>query len=219
MDGPTVAVADGATWCDQHHRRECSKRSKRSKVRCHKIAVAGLDACTTHAGHTNEVAKAKGAALAAWRAHTGVTDVTPGEAVLGMLQMAWARTSLYALLLEAQVDLDGGPADGPGGGTSGLIGHNYSAVKDIGIFASGEAVRGLAVLEAAERDRVVRFAKAAHDMGIAEAQVRIAEGQGRLLAEAVRRILARLDLTDTQRALVPQVVPEVLRAVSHADDN
>lgn len=128
--------------------------------------------------------------------------VSATEAVLGMLQMSWARVHLYAGLLETQFTKaqndrtdtpsgdgerwhEGAPPVGPG---EGLIGHTFGAVKDIGVYASGEAIRGLAQLEAAERDRCVRYAKTAHDMGIADQQVKLAEQQGQMLALVVRRV-------------------------------
>ncbi|MGV9779466.1 hypothetical protein, partial [Streptosporangium sp. NPDC003464] len=95
----------------------------------------------------------------------------------------------------------------------GLIGHTRSASGDIGVYETGEAIRGLALLEAQERDRCVRFAKTAHDMGIADREIRLAEGQGLLLAQAISRILDALDLTAGQRARVPEIVPGVLLAV------
>jgi hypothetical protein len=169
------------------------------------------------------VLKAKGEALSAWRAVPGRPGVSPSEAVMAMLQMSWARVHLYASLLERQVadaQGDGGgqglavgddPALGPG---AGLIGHTRSGVKDIGIFATGEALRGLTLLEEKERDRCVRTAKTAHDMGIADREIRIAEQQGALLAGAISRILDALELTPGQRALVPTVVPGVLMEIA-----
>jgi len=210
----------GARWCEQHERWECAKRGKTVPV-CHGIAIAGIDACRMHAGQRAEVAKAKGEAVSAWSALHGTPTVSATEAVLGMLQMSWARVHLYAGLLQRQVqeaqDAEPGPGDGFDAETvghgAGLIGHTRGAVKDIGIYTTGEAVRGLAALEAQERDRCVRFAKTCHDMGIAEQQVRLAEGQGLLLAQAVSRILDSLELTAAQRARVPQVVPAVLLEV------
>jgi hypothetical protein len=164
------------------------------------------------------VAKAKGAALSAWRAVPGRQDVTPSEAVMAMLQMSWARVHLYASLLERQVaDAQEGGGFGLGGADdpelgpgAGLIGHTRSGVKDIGIFATGEAARGLTKLEAEERDRCVRYARVAHDMGIADREIRLAEAQGQLIAGAISRILDALELTPNQRAKVPTVVPGVL---------
>lgn len=180
-------------WCPDHGMQECAKKRKGGAV-CHGAAITGLDACRMHAGQRADVAKAKGEALSAWSALHGESKVSATEAVLGMLQMSWARVHLYAGLLRRQVEeaqdaepeLGGAqPGEGVGHG-AGLIGVTRGAVKDIGIYATGEAVRGLAALEAAERDRCVRFAKVCHDMGIAEQQVRLAEQQGVMLADVIR---------------------------------
>jgi hypothetical protein len=53
--------------------------------------------------------------------------------------------------------------------------------------------------------------KAAISAGIEERRVKLAEAQGALLNDVIRRILARLDLTGEQSALLPVVVPEELR--------
>lgn len=213
--------------CEEHGKTECTKRRKAGGV-CHGAAVAGTDACRMHGGQKGEVLKAKGAALSAWRAVLGRPGVSPSEAVMAMLQMSWARVHLYASLLERQVtdapawrvaDVPesggtGGLEDPELGPGAGLIGHTRSGVKDIGIFATGEAARGLTLLEEKERDRCVRFAKVAHDMGVADREIRLAEAQGALLAGAISRILDALSLTTAQRALVPTVVPEVLLAIA-----
>jgi hypothetical protein len=210
----------GATWCDQHRRWECTKNAKGTATRCHGSAITGTDRCRMHAGEKSALTKAKGEAITAWTALAGQPTVSATEAVLGMLQMSWLRVHIYAGLLEEQLSAaqenrggDGAGSVGPG---AGLIGHTFGAVKDIGIYASGEAVRGMALLEAQERDRCVRYAKTAHDMGIAEHQIRVAEEQGRLLGDVIRRVLAALGLTAEQRALVPEVVPRELRAVRGA---
>jgi hypothetical protein len=202
----------GALWCEHHGRWECSKRSRRRPgERCHGSPIKGTDACYSHGGQPREVLKAKGEALSAWRAEVGRSDVTPADAVMAMLQMSWARVHVYASLLERQVS-DADPDAGVGLG-EGLVGHTRGAVKGIGIYETGEAIRGLALLEAQERDRCVKFAKVAHDMGIADREIRLAEGQGLLLAQAISRILDGLELSAAQRARVPEVVPGVLLAI------
>lgn len=256
----------GAVWCEQHQRWECSKNSKRTQTRCHAVALLGTPACFSHAGKRRDVAKAQGEAVTAWSALSGKPVVSHTEAVLGMLQMSWLRVHLYAGLLEQQVtaaqeaaarepadaevrtavgdafgvDLDDPPAKGapPVGPGVGLIGHTFSGVKDLGVFATGEAIRGLAQLEATERDRCVRFAKVAHDMGIAEREVQLAEQQGALLAGVVGRVadallgavvallggaadeVMRL-AADTVRqawpAWVTEIVPRELRAVARGE--
>jgi hypothetical protein len=94
---------------------------------------------------------------------------------------------------------------------AGLIGHTYAADKMAGIFASSEAQRALVQLEAQERDRCVRYAKTAHDMGIAEREVRLAESQGQLLASVVRNILGDLQLTEEQQERAAGVIQRRFR--------
>jgi hypothetical protein len=100
------------------------------------------------------------------------------------------------------------------GGVGALIGVKRDADRFGRIYETEEAIRGLAQLEAAERDRCVSFATKAIAAGLAERQVRLAERQGALLAGAVRGILDDLGLSPEQQALVPAVVARHLRAVA-----
>lgn len=62
-----------------------------------------------------------------------------------------------------------------------------------------------------ERKHLVEVTKAAISVGIEERRVRLAEAQGSLLNDVIRRILERLGLSDAQRGLLPVVVPQELR--------
>lgn len=62
-----------------------------------------------------------------------------------------------------------------------------------------------------ERNQLIKASKMALDAGVNERLVQIAEHQGAKLADAVERILDMLELTAQQRALVPTIVPSVLR--------
>ena len=66
-------------------------------------------------------------------------------------------------------------------------------------------------LYADERDRLVKVAKTCVDVGIEERRVRLAESAGAQLAAVVRAVLDRLQLSDEQRVLALQVVPEEFR--------
>ncbi len=190
----------GQRWCATHGRHECCKRSKRRPGDdCHAPAIRGTDACRNHAGKKTSVAKVQGEAITAWSALSGEATVTSKQAVMGMLQMTWLRAHLYAGLLREQVeaaqaergsDVGGGVGPGVGAG-AGLVGNTFGASPSVGVYATGEAPRSVSTQEAAERDRVVRYAKTAHDMGIAEDQIRIAESQGAMLAAVFARF-ARL---------------------------
>lgn len=226
----------GATWCEQHARWECSKRSKRTGGRCHASAIRGMDRCRSHAGESTARAKAKGEALSAWSALAAADAdlpelVDPARAVMAMLHMSWLRVHLLAGLLEQQVARDAtstteaGDLDAAGredastvsgvpGPSGGLVGHVYAADKQAGIFATGEAVRALVQLEAGERDRCVRFAKVAHDMGIADREIELAEAQTRMVAVAFTRALEGLPAE--QVAVYAQRFVTELRGASEA---
>jgi hypothetical protein len=228
MDGPMLGVdptlRGGATWCEEHKRWECSKTAKSTRARCHFSAIRGLDRCRMHAGEKADIAKAKGEAITAWSAMGGQPTVSAAEAVLRMLEMSWLRVHLYARLLERQVDeaqtavtaFDADDGEGEGLAVrradlgAGLIGVTRSASPGVGVYVTGEAVRGLAQLEAAERDRCVRYAKTAHDMGIADKTVALLEQHAGELAGLINRILDGLDLNAAQRQLVAVVVPREL---------
>lgn len=66
----------------------------------------------------------------------------------------------------------------------------------------------------AERKHMVEVAKSALMAGVAEREIRLAEQQGAILADAIEKILERMQLTPAQLDLIPEVVPSVLRAVS-----
>lgn len=93
------------------------------------------------------------------------------------------------------------------GGVAALVGHTYSATSDGDVYATGEAIRGLAELEAKERDRCATFAAKAIAAGLAKRQVELAERQGALIAELLRAVLTdpALGLTAEQRRQVPDV--------------
>jgi hypothetical protein len=102
------------------------------------------------------------------------------------------------------------------GPVAALIGHTYTSTKDGDVFATGEAIRGLAKLEAEERDRCATFAAKAIAAGLAERQVRLAERQGAEMAGVFRRVLAALGLSAEQRALVPGVLAREIAAITGA---
>ena len=74
-------------------------------------------------------------------------------------------------------------------------------------------VAGWVTVYMSERMQLVRVAKATLDAGVNERLVQIAEHQGSRMADAVEQILDRLQLSEQQRALVPQVVPDILRGL------
>lgn len=87
------------------------------------------------------------------------------------------------------------------------------AHADTGIVAFTDAREWL-YLYREERGHLARTAKMCIDAGVASRLVALAEDQGRVLASAIRAVLNALSLTPQQHALIPVVVPPVLRAVA-----
>jgi hypothetical protein len=207
----------GARWCDlpEHNRLECTKSRRQGRGECHGPAIRGTDSCKIHAGFKRDVARARGkATITAWSALGQAADgegVNSSAAVLGMLQQSWMRAHLYGRLLHDQVVRDGTSevaiVDGHSEDVSGLIGYRYGAAgKDGTIYAVSEEARALVALESAERDRVVKYAKVAHDMGISDRMINLAEKWGDVVVTRLVLIIEGLNLTPDQQALVPALV-------------
>ncbi len=94
------------------------------------------------------------------------------------------------------------------GGVSALIGNTYAATSSGSVYASGEAIRGLAKLEAEERDRCAGFAAKAVAAGLAKQQIEAAKETGRKLIESMLTMARLLGHDPTS--------PEVLSAVRQA---
>lgn len=189
----------GAVWCTEHDRWECSHQSRRSQSRCHGNAVRGLDCCRMHAGRRLDLARTQGEAnLLAWSAEAASesTPLNPGRVVMDQLRVAVLRADVYGELLRLQV------ADEE---IDGLVGPTFAVGRDGQKVETGERVRGLAALEAEWRDRVVRFAKAAHDMGIAEAVVELEKQRAELVTGAFLAAIDVLGLLPVDRSRVVEV--------------
>lgn len=81
-------------------------------------------------------------------------------------------------------------------------------------FTSFTDAREWLYLYREERAHLARVSKMCIDAGVAQRLVSIAEDQGRILASAIRAVLGALSLTPEQQALIPIIVPPILRAVA-----
>jgi hypothetical protein len=231
----------GARWCLDHQRLECTRQKRGGRGPCHAAAIRGMPDCELHVGIRREVARNQGEArITAWSAIGDTSKtISPSSAVLGVLHMSWLRLAAYGELLRKQVTEnvagdapgtgadqgedpfygpDGEPrVDGAGAGdgeTAGLIGHRYAMGGQEGtLYRQAEEVRALVQLEATERDRVVRYAKTAHDMGISDKMVQLAERWGDVVAGRVSEMLIALELTPEQQARVPILVESYLGTI------
>jgi hypothetical protein len=201
--------------------------SKHSGEQCKRKAIPGGTVCRYHGGNARQV-KAKAAIRAEvlnWGLSDSHTD--PGEVLLRLVTQSAARAEHYSRLLQEafeaaerlkQAHDAGAQIEAPGdehadsaetarrdldrifntGGVAALVGNTYGAAKDVGIYVTGEAIRGLADLEAKERERCANFATKAVAAGLAERTVRVAERQGQLMVEMVQAALREVDLSPEQ---------------------
>ncbi len=191
-------------WCDEHARWECTSQRSRGRGTCHGSAVADSDSCRMHLGKQASAVIAEASARKAVETYGLPRDISPTDALLEEVRysaghVAWLRIRVAEL--EAQ-DL--------------VWGITEEADKQATEFAGTDTTRSATAnmwleLYHRERKHLLDLVKTAISVGIEERRVRLAEAQGSLMNDVIRRILARLSLTADQSALLPVVVPEELR--------
>lgn len=174
---------------------------------CKAWAIKGGTVCGKHGGARKDVR-----ALANVRAEVskwtlGDATLDPGEVLLRLVTQSSARADLYSTELEKLVDESPSLREA-------LVADVWASSEHGDAYKAGEYIRGLASLEAQERDRCANFCVKAIAAGLAERQVRLAENQGKLVAGVIKAILGDLGLSDEQAALVGEVVPRHLRALT-----
>lgn len=191
----------------------CKGHNRRTGACCRNDPALAQEVCRYHGANTPQAQRAANARLQlAAQERTmreAVTtlglpvDVDPAQALLDEVHwtaghVAWLRAKVQDLHDD---DLAWGMTKSKTGGDD--RGDTYEAKPSIwyGLYER-------------ERDRLIKVCEATIRAGVAERQVRLAEQQGAMVAGAIRQILDRLGLTPQQLELVPQVVPEVLRAIA-----
>lgn len=204
----------GARWCEQHQRLECTKNRSHQRGQCHQAARRGTDACRLHSGKRAAQHVVEGEArirITAFNPHGEDVTIDASTAVMTVLQMSYLRLGMYSEMLRQQIAAEGQVADDPNEvdrpNASGLIGFRYGAAgKDGVVYVQSEEVRALVTLEATERDRVVKYAKTAHDMGISSQLISLAERWGDVVAGKISLMLEELGLTEDQARMVPMLL-------------
>jgi hypothetical protein len=200
------------------------KATARTGNRCKNKAIPGGTVCRFHGGASPHVASKAAVRAEVFNWGLGDSTVDPGEVLLRLVTQSAARAEQYAMLLEEAYEaaerlkrsFDAGALDIDEskeiaetaredldrilhtGGVAALVGNTYGAAKDVGVYVTGEAIRGLADLEAKECERCANFATKAIAAGLAERTVRIAERQGQLMVEMVQAALREVDLSPEQ---------------------
>lgn len=174
---------------------------------CNAWAIKGGTICHAHGGAAPQV-KAKAAIraeLATWRIGDALDD--PAETLLRLITQARRRADAYADELEQLV------ADSPNL-REALVGETWVSGDNIDTYKAGEYIRGLAQLEAQERDRLAGFCSKAIAAGLAERMVQVAEKQAAMAHAALVAGLDEAGITGELRAKVVSGAARYLRAIA-----
>ena len=178
---------------------------------CRNRPMRGQSVCRKHGGASPQARAAAGRRLAAaeWGRSFGspAEGGDPAETVLDEIRwasghVAWLRqrvqeTEPEALVWGVESEVDKGSGEFPG------VDVTSSSKANAWVRLYGE-----------ERDRLIRMCKIAHDMGIAERHVELAERIGGLMADLLRGVLADLNLSEEQQELASAAVPRHLRLIA-----
>lgn len=236
-DGNPLRDDDGKFIYERDDDGECITRP------CPQLPRAGATVCHTHGGSAPQVKSRAlvRRELDSWG--LGDFTVDPGVILLRLVSQSAARAELYATLLAeaydaaerlkeahdatdlvetpegedetaatqtARADLD---RIFTTGGVAALIGNTYSASNAGSVYATGEAIRGLAKLEADERDRCAGFAAKAVAAGLAERVVRLAEKEAAMVIAAVDAALDAAGIPVSERGPAKRAAARHLQAV------
>lgn len=186
----------------------CTAATKESGERCRRMRVVGGKVCTVHGGSASQVKRAASKRIAVKKAEVLVAtyglplETTPEQAILDEVHrtaghVAWLAQRVRELSAD---DLIWGTTKVKTGG------------DDRGTTEEA-AAHAWVKLYQAERAHLAKVAADAIRVGIEERQVKLAEQQGALIVDLIKGILADLKLSPEQKALIPIVVPQRLRAL------
>jgi hypothetical protein len=196
-------------WCEEHDRYECtSPRKGGGDCHSHRL-VRGADKCRMHLGRKAALVIAEAEARKAVETYGLPRDISPTDALLEEVRysaghVAWLRIKVAEL---EERDL--------------IWGMTEQAEKTATEFSGTDTTYAATAsmwleLYHRERKHLLDLVKTAISVGIEERRVRLEEAKGQVVAELIRNILGRLDLTSEQRELSVRVIPEEFRRIMAA---
>lgn len=174
----------------------CSGRSSRTGKPCRAWAVRGATVCVAHGGKARQVRKAAARRLALGEAEAELRKlgrpilVDPAEAMLAMVCEAAGNVAVLRRLVQSlddQVDREPGEvADQDGAiadGRQEQLGSGLAIRTDPDNWKAAPHV--WVAMYDAERERLVKWAKACRDAGVDERRVQLAEQEADLMSDAL----------------------------------
>jgi len=192
-------------------REKCVHRDSETGKRCGSWPIKGGTVCYQHGGAAKHVRVNAAVRHEVSKWTLGDATVDPGEVLLRLVSQSASRAERYAQEIERMVE------EAPDLNAA-LVGETCIPTKDAGSYKAGEYIRGLAQLEAQERDRCANFAAKAIAAGLNERMVRVAEAQGAMLVKVLRAVLddPGLELTEGQKEVARVGLAREMRAISAA---
>jgi hypothetical protein len=181
--------------------RQCTATAKSTGKRCARAALDGTNVCFYHGAEAPQVKQAAIKRVSErkalqkaerWLARQGYEQI---DDPLGELVNLASEATAYRELFRAQVD------------------RLMEADEVRYEHRAGEQLRAEMALWERAADRCLKVYSEIVRLGIAERQVRIREAEIVLMAQAIRNILGRLELSPKQKTIAGQVVAEELRAI------
>lgn len=213
--------------------QRCEATAKRTGTRCARYAIEGGTVCRVHGGAAPAVRAAAARRVAEAKAAAAVAtlglpvDITPTEALLQEVQwtaghVKWLRGKVQELGTDLadrpdpEHPLVWGTTKRTDKNATGFPGINTETAATSSIWYD---------LYAKERAHLVTVCAAALKAGVEERRVRLAEDQGELVSQALRRILDGLlaalvaaGMAEQMRTVwadaVSTIVPRELRAIA-----
>lgn len=191
--GTKVALAeDDPRRCTAHWKDGSGKR-------CGRYADSGTNVCHTHGAAAPQVRQKAAQRLSEARQRAeaqrflnkqGIPDIDdPLDELMRLASEATAYREVYRSMMDQLLMAD-------------EVRYEHRA---------GEQLRAEIALWERSAERCLKIYETITRLGIAERQTRIREAELILIAEGIREILRRLELSPEQRKLSIRVVPEVLR--------
>ncbi|MFD4968952.1 hypothetical protein [Streptomyces sp. NPDC058424] len=217
-EGHKRRLPDGFDEFRADGNRRCWARTKKTGKQCGSPAMLGQNVCRFHGGAAPQSLRAAEQRVTEEKARALVEtygrkiDTTATEALLDEVQ--WTAGHV-AWLRERVQEIEGAAAAGADREHPLVWGvtREKSGGEDFGTTEEAAPNVWLKLYQQ-ERAHLVKVCAEAIKAGIEERRIKLAEQQGVLVAQAIRAILADLNLTADQQAQVPEIVPRHLRALA-----
>lgn len=206
----------------------CHGTNRESGERCRRSHEPGGKVCPSHGGNAPQVkaAAARNVALAKAeklvRTYGLKIDTTAPQALLDEVQwtaghVQWLRERIQSIEEVHAASFEPGEGSVPKDRDRHPLVWGITRVKEGGedegtTFEAAPSV--WLTLYWKEREHLVRVCAATVKAGVDERMVRLAEDQGRIVADVLRAILGDIGLTPDQHARAMEVAPRHLRALT-----